>query len=204
MAGSPRIAKHVHAPLQSGCGAVLRRMHRKYRPRHYEERIRRARALMPEAAIGADVMAGFPGETEEEFEESRRFIESLPFTYLHVFTYSERPGTEAAARGDAVPMEVRRRRNRTLRELSEAKNREFRRSMVGRRLSVVTLREGALSGNFLKVKLAAARTRNRIIDVEIGGLTSDGLSERELLPVLEERSACMVEDDLPAGGSFAK
>ena len=204
MAGSPRIAKHVHAPLQSGCGAVLKRMRRKYRPGHYEERIRRARALMPEAAIGADVMAGFPGETEEEFEESRRFIESLPFTYLHVFTYSERPGTEAAARGEAVPMEVRRRRNRTLRELSEAKNREFRRSMVGRRLSVVTLREGALSGNFLKVKLAAARTRNRMIDVEIGGLTSDGLSERELLPVLEGRSACMVEDDLPAGGSFAK
>src|SRR5690348_18390299 len=71
MAESPRIAKHVHAPLQSGSDRVLRRMHRKYRPRHYEDRIRKARASMPDAAIGADVMAGFPGETAEEFEESR-------------------------------------------------------------------------------------------------------------------------------------
>ena len=93
---SPRIAKHVHAPLQSGSDRVLRRMHRKYRPRHYEDRIRKARAWMPDAAIGADVMTGFPGETDAEFEESRAFIESLPFTYLHVFTYSERPGTPAA------------------------------------------------------------------------------------------------------------
>ncbi len=204
MAESPRIAKHVHAPLQSGCGAVLKRMRRKYRPGHYEERIRRARALMPEAAIGADVMAGFPGETEEEFEESRRFIESLPFTYLHVFTYSERPGTEAEAMGRAVPMEVRRRRNRVLRELGEAKNREFRRSMVGRTLSVVTLREGALSGNFLKVKLAGARERNRMIDVTIGGLSADGLIERALLPMLEGRSACVVENDFPTEGGFAE
>ena len=96
MADSPRIAKHVHAPLQSGSDAVLRRMHRKYRPRHYADRILRARALMPDAAIGADVMVGFPGETEAEFEQSRSFISSLPFTYLHVFTYSERPGTPAA------------------------------------------------------------------------------------------------------------
>ena len=204
MAGSPRIAKHVHAPLQSGCGAVLKRMRRKYRPGHYEERIRKARALMPEAAVGADVMAGFPGETEEEFEESRRFIETLPFTYLHVFTYSERPGTEAEAMGGAVPMEERRRRNRVLRELGEAKNREFRRNMVGRKLSVVTLSEGALSGNFLKVKLAEPRARNRMIDVEIGGLTADGLSERELLPVFDGRSACVVENDFPAVGSFAE
>ena len=99
MAASDRIAKHVHAPLQSGSDTVLRRMHRKYRPRHYADRIAEARELMPDCAIGADVMSGFPGETEAEFEDSRAFIESLPFTYLHVFTYSERPGTPAA---DAV------------------------------------------------------------------------------------------------------
>src|SRR6202023_1810559 len=87
IADSPRIAKHVHAPLQSGSDRVLRRMHRKYRPRHYEDRVRRARRLMPDAAIGADVMVGFPGETGDEFEESRQFISDLPFTYLHVFTY---------------------------------------------------------------------------------------------------------------------
>src|SRR6185369_16705920 len=101
MAESSRIARHVHAPLQSGSDTVLRRMHRKYRPRHYAYRILAARALMPDCAVGADVMTGFPGETEAEFEESRAFIESLPFTYLHVFTYSERPGTPAAASADS-------------------------------------------------------------------------------------------------------
>jgi threonylcarbamoyladenosine tRNA methylthiotransferase MtaB len=90
---------------------------------------------MLDAAIGADVMAGFPGETDAEFEESRAFIESLPFTYLHVFTYSERPGTPAAECADQVSMEVRKERNRILRELGARKNLEFRRSMMGRTLS---------------------------------------------------------------------
>src|SRR5258708_28381037 len=91
MAGSSRMARHVHTPLQSGSDATLRRMHRKYRPRHYADRVLKARALMPDAAIGADVMVGFPGETDADFEESRRFIEAIPVTYLHVFTYSGRP-----------------------------------------------------------------------------------------------------------------
>src|SRR5579864_6413264 len=82
MADSPRIAKHVHAPLQTGSDRILRRMHRKYRPRHYADRILKTRHLMPSAAIGADVMTGFPGETDAEFEESRAFIAGLPFTYL--------------------------------------------------------------------------------------------------------------------------
>src|SRR5207244_3310438 len=93
IADSSRIAKHTHVPLQSGSDAVLRRMHRKYRPWHYREKIGKIRAAMPTAAIGADVMTGFPGETETEFEETRRMIEDLPFTYLHVFTFSARPGT---------------------------------------------------------------------------------------------------------------
>jgi threonylcarbamoyladenosine tRNA methylthiotransferase MtaB len=180
MASSPRIAHHVHAPLQTGSDTVLRRMHRKYRPRHYEDRIRKARALMPDAAIGADVMVGFPGESEAEFEDNRAFIESLPFTYLHVFTYSERPGTPAAAAADHVPMRVRKERNRILRELAARKNREFRERMVGRTLSVVTLEQAgmALSGNYLKVELAALREPNRIIAVEIAGLTEAGLKEK--------------------------
>jgi threonylcarbamoyladenosine tRNA methylthiotransferase MtaB len=179
MAGSPRIAQHVHAPLQSGSDRTLRRMHRKYRPRHYADRVLRARALMPDAAIGADVMVGFPGETEADFEESRRFIESLPFTYLHVFTYSERPGTPAAGHPAGVPIAVRKSRNRVLRELAEAKNREFRQRMVGRTLSAVTLHESrtALTGNYLKVQLTASRAPNSIVDVRIGALTTDGLSE---------------------------
>ena len=184
VARSPRIAKHVHAPLQSGSDRVLRRMHRKYRPRHYEERIRKAHAAMADAAIGADVMTGFPGETAEEFEESRAFIEDLPFTYLHVFTYSERPGTPAAVSSEQVPIEIRKERNRILRELAARKNLEFRRRMIGRTLSVVTLAEGALSDNFLKVELAMPRPVNQLIDVMIGSVTDSGLREHSPLTVL--------------------
>jgi threonylcarbamoyladenosine tRNA methylthiotransferase MtaB len=179
MAASPRIAKHVHAPLQTGSDSVLRRMHRKYRPRHYEDRIRRARSAMPDAAIGADVMVGFPGETAAEFEENRAFIESLPFTYLHVFTYSERPGTPAAGAPGAVPIPVRKERNRVLRELAAAKNLAFRRRMIGRALSAVTLEQAgiALSDNYLKIELAAPREPNRLCDIAITGLAPGGLRE---------------------------
>ncbi len=179
MAESPRIAKHVHAPLQTGSDRILRRMHRKYRPHHYAGRILKARALMPDAAIGADVMAGFPGETDADFEESRRFIESLPFTYLHVFTYSERPGTPAASDSEPVPIPVRKERNRVLRRLAEAKNLAFRLQMVGRMLSAVTLHEPgvALTSNYLKVTLSRPREPNTVIDVYIRKITEKGLSE---------------------------
>jgi threonylcarbamoyladenosine tRNA methylthiotransferase MtaB len=179
MAASPRIAHHVHAPLQSGSDRILRRMHRKYRPRHYADRVEKARSLMPLASIGADVMVGFPGETEADFEQTRGFIESLPFTYLHVFTYSERPGTPAALAADSVPAAVRRERSRILRELAAAKNRAFRKSMVGRTLSAVTLHDcgRALTENYLKVQLAAPREPNRIVALRIGSTTTDGLME---------------------------
>ena len=129
-------------------------------------------------------MTGFPGETDAEFEESRGFIENLPFTYLHVFTYSERPGTPAAER-DQVPMDVRKHRTHVLRKLAAAKSAEFRQSMVGRKLSAVTL-EGnrALSDNFLKVTLAAPRQSNQIVETLIGGLTTDGVYESGMLPVI--------------------
>jgi threonylcarbamoyladenosine tRNA methylthiotransferase MtaB len=186
MASSARIAKHVHAPLQSGSDKVLRRMHRKYRPRHYADRIAKARAAMPDCAVGADVMTGFPGETEEEFEDSRAFIESLPFTYLHIFTYSERPGTPAADSPTQVPQDMRKRRTRILRELSARKNRDFRVSMAGRTLSAVTIEDGrtALSENYLKIALAQPREPNQIIDVHIGGLTQDALSEATAFQIL--------------------
>jgi threonylcarbamoyladenosine tRNA methylthiotransferase MtaB len=186
MAASPRIARHVHAPLQSGSDAVLRRMHRKYRPRHYEDRIAKARAWMPDCAIGADVMTGFPGETQAEFEETLRFLERLPFTYLHVFTYSERPGTPAAARADQVPWPVRKERTRALRDLAARKNLEFRRQFLGRPLSVVTLENGrfGLSDNFLKVELTRPREENLLCEVAVGRLTDSGLRESEPLPIL--------------------
>jgi len=134
-------------------------------------------------------MAGFPGETAADFEESRQFIDSLPFTYLHVFTYSERPGTPAAEMPGQVPMPVRKERNRVLRELAAHKNLEFRQSMLGRTLSVVTLHEpgAALSGNYLKVQLARAVEPNRLMDVEIGGLTESGIREMSELKLAPAR-----------------
>jgi threonylcarbamoyladenosine tRNA methylthiotransferase MtaB len=132
---------------------------------------------MPEAAIGADVMVGFPGETDEEFAQSRDFIASLPFTYLHVFTYSARPGTPAADAPGQVPIPVRKERNRILRRLADEKNLQFRQSMLGKKLSVVTLDPpgSALSDNYLTVELARPEPANRLIDVEIGSLTPRGL-----------------------------
>ncbi|MGZ4875034.1 MAG: tRNA (N(6)-L-threonylcarbamoyladenosine(37)-C(2))-methylthiotransferase MtaB, partial [Candidatus Angelobacter sp.] len=160
VAGSPRIAKHAHVPLQSGSDRILRKMHRKYRPWHYAEKVRKIHEAVPEAAIGADVMVGFPGETDELFEESRSFIENLPFTYLHVFTYSSRPGTPSAAMPDQVPVHVARERNRVLRELIAKKKQEFMQSFVGRKLDAITLTyfngeaTQALTDNYLKMRIA--------------------------------------------------
>jgi threonylcarbamoyladenosine tRNA methylthiotransferase MtaB len=177
MAGSPRIAKHVHAPLQSGSDTILRAMHRKYRPRHYADRVSKARRLMPEAAIGADVMVGFPGETDALFEESRQFIESMPFTYLHVFTYSERPGTPAATMAGAVSMPVRKDRNRVLRELADAKNLEFRSRLLGRDLTAVTLDPPglALTDNYIKATLDLPYAPNRMIRLRPAAVTGRGV-----------------------------
>jgi threonylcarbamoyladenosine tRNA methylthiotransferase MtaB len=186
MADSERICKHAHVPLQSGSDLVLRMMHRKYRPWHYAERIAQIRAAMPDAAIGADVMVGFPGETDEHFEENRRFIAELPFTYLHVFTYSSRPGTAAAKMPDHVPVQVARERNRALRELIAEKNAAFRQSFLGRTLEAITLHGNedgsteALTNNFLKVKVAGTHAANQLLRVAVTGLTEGGLSGERL------------------------
>lgn len=178
---SPRIAKHAHVPLQSGSDRILRRMHRKYRPWHYTEKIRKIREALPDAAIGADVMVGFPGETDELFEESRSFIEHLPFTYLHVFTYSSRPGTPSAAMPDQAPVHIARERNRVLRALAAEKNLEFRKKFIGRCLDVITLQTGdddsteALSDNYLKVKVADRHSANQILSAEIVEVEDEAL-----------------------------
>jgi threonylcarbamoyladenosine tRNA methylthiotransferase MtaB len=194
MAGSPRIAKHAHVPMQSGSDAVLRRMHRKYRPWHYREKIERIRAAMPLAAIGADVMVGFPGETKAEFEETRRTIEDLPFTYLHVFTFSARPGTPAAVMPDQVSVDVARERNRILRELAMKKKLEFMQSFVGRELEAITLEGGpkpggrtnALTDNYLQLRLRAAHSPNQWIRVVVESVENGVLIGK---PVRLQRSA---------------
>jgi threonylcarbamoyladenosine tRNA methylthiotransferase MtaB len=172
VAESPRIAKHAHVPMQSGSDTVLRRMHRKYRPWHYREKLVKIRAAMPDAAIGADVMTGFPGETDAEFAETRRAVEELPFTYLHVFTYSSRPGTPAAAM-QQVPVRVARERNRVLRELASQKKLEFMHSFVGRTVPAITLDvfDGvfteALTDNYLKLRLNGRHEPNRWLKVRV-------------------------------------
>jgi threonylcarbamoyladenosine tRNA methylthiotransferase MtaB len=163
VAAEPRICKHMHIPLQSASDAVLKRMRRRYRSRHYLDRIERARAAMPDASIGADVMVGFPGETEPEFEETRSFIDQAPFTYLHVFTYSAREGTPAAADPNQVPKTIKKERNRVLREAIDAKHTAFRASLVGMEFDAVTLDRGAecgtaaLTDNFLHVRVKGER-----------------------------------------------
>jgi threonylcarbamoyladenosine tRNA methylthiotransferase MtaB len=185
MAREPRMARHVHMPLQSASDSVLKRMYRKYRVRHYASRLDLVHQVMPDAAIGADVMTGFPGETDSEFEETRSFIEQQPFTYLHVFTYSERPGTLAASADDQVPVEVRRQRTHVLRQLGEAKNLQFRTSLTGRKLSAVTLNnQTALTTNFLHVELNQRREPNQMVEVVFGSPSTKGIREQEYFPVL--------------------
>jgi threonylcarbamoyladenosine tRNA methylthiotransferase MtaB len=191
VASSPRIAKHAHVPMQSGSDAVLRRMHRKYRPWHYREKIEKIRAAMPAAAIGADVMVGFPGETDEEFEATRRMIEELPFTYLHVFTYSARPGTPAAAMRNQVPVHLARERNRILRELAAEKKLAFMRGFVGKEVDAITLNvmgsdaDGefteALTDNYLKLRLRGCHAANRWMRAQIDGVVDGALVGREVI-----------------------
>ncbi len=181
VASSPRIAKHAHVPMQSGSDAVLRRMHRKYRPWHYREKILKIRAAMPTAAIGADVMVGFPGETEAEFAETRRMIEELPFTYLHVFTYSARPGTPAAEESAQVPVNIARERNHVLREIASKKKAAFMRSLIGTAVEAITLQAGgagfseALTENYLKMKIAGRHQPNCWMTIPVEGVDGEML-----------------------------
>jgi threonylcarbamoyladenosine tRNA methylthiotransferase MtaB len=180
-ASSARIAKHAHVPMQSGSDRVLRRMHRKYRPWHYREKILKIRAAMPTAAIGGDAMVGFPGETEAEFDETRRMVEELPFTYLHVFTYSARPGTPAATQPGQVPATVARERNRVLREIASNKKAAFMRSLVGTVVEAITLQSGgaefteALTDNYLKMKISSRCEPNRWMQVKVEGVNGEML-----------------------------
>jgi threonylcarbamoyladenosine tRNA methylthiotransferase MtaB len=185
VASSPRIAKHAHVPMQSGSDAVLRRMHRKYRPWHYREKIEKIHAAMPNAAIGADVMVGFPGETDAEFESTLKMIEELPFTYLHVFTYSARPGTPAADTPVQVLVHVARERNRILRELAAEKKLVFMRSFVGKTVEAITLNvigndsEGefteCLTDNYLKLRLQGRQEANSWRTVTVQNVLSGSL-----------------------------
>jgi threonylcarbamoyladenosine tRNA methylthiotransferase MtaB len=192
-AGTERVAQHFHMPLQSASDRILAAMHRWYRAEHYARRVELIRERLPHAAIGADVITGFPGETEDDHAATRAFVERLPFTYLHVFSFSKRPGTKAAALSNEVPGAVIKRRARELRALGEAKSAAFRQSQIGRTLSVVTLRredraEGlememtpALSSNYLKVRVNGSHPVNNCLDVLISAETGTTLAGEPIL-----------------------
>jgi threonylcarbamoyladenosine tRNA methylthiotransferase MtaB len=182
-ASSERIAPHFHMPLQSASDRILAAMHRWYRAEHYARRLELIHERLPHAAIGADVITGFPGETEDDHAVTLRFIEERPFTYLHVFSYSSRPGTKAASLCGHVAGDVIKRRARELRALGERKSAEFRRSQMGRTLKVLTLHRSdddpsftpALSENYLTVRVPGEFPHNEWLDATVTRADGDDL-----------------------------
>jgi threonylcarbamoyladenosine tRNA methylthiotransferase MtaB len=137
-----KLCRTLHYPLQSGSDRVLRAMRRRYTAAEYRAAVERALALVPRLGLGADVIAGFPGETDADFEETVRLVRDYPFSNLHVFPYSERPGTPAATMPGAVPVRVRRERARALAALGEEKRAAFAASFAGAEAEVLVERVG--------------------------------------------------------------
>ncbi len=183
---NPRLMPHLHLPLQSGSGSVLKRMARKTTPDSFRGLVAAARAIIPDVAVTTDVIAGFPGETEEEFAETLEFVRRLEFAGGHVFTYSARPGTAAAKMKGQIRPEVRKQRNHILREAFEEASRAYRRKFVRRRMSVLWesvseldewgwQMEG-LTGNYLRVRAAASSPRwNEVDEAMLTEITGEGI-----------------------------
>ncbi len=175
LASTGRIARHLHAPLQSGSNRILRRMHRWYTREEYAERVLQLAGKWENAGIGADVIVGFPGETDEDFQDTVELVERLPFSYLHVFSYSDRPGTEGSQLDGKVPKPVIRERSRILRAVAAEKAASFRAKQVGKSLRVLTLNQAhesslipALSENYLKLRVrGAGLEENRLLTVQV-------------------------------------
>jgi threonylcarbamoyladenosine tRNA methylthiotransferase MtaB len=151
------IMPHIHMPLQSGCDKILGLMHRRYKREVFRDKVIKIKERMPDAGIGADVIVGFPGETEEDFEDTFRFLESLPVSYLHVFAYSPRPGTPAATMPGKVRKEDKIRRSRKLIKLSESKRMSLMRNAEGEIHDVLFEKRSSdnmvagLTGNYIRV-----------------------------------------------------
>ena len=181
-----RLARHFHMPLQSGSDRILAAMHRWYRAEHYARRAQLVREWLPDAAIGADVIAGFPGETKEDHRATLALIERLPLAYLHVFSFSPRPGTPAAGLQDHVPASEVARRAKELRALGEEKKSAFRAAQAGRTLRVLTLNgDGedcagpwtrALSSNYADIRVAGKWPANQFLDVHVSGESNGHLA----------------------------
>jgi threonylcarbamoyladenosine tRNA methylthiotransferase MtaB len=197
VAGSQRFVPHFHMPLQSGSDKILRLMRRRYVRDLYANRVQHIKALMPHACIGADVIVGFPGETEADFMETFHFLNDLDVSYLHVFTYSERANTPAPDMGGTVPVEERRRRNEMLSILSEKKRRHFYEQHVGQERPVLfemhkdpTLMSG-FTDNYIKIDAPFEANRiNTMCRVRLkqvtrsGNMAADVLYDGQPLPYL--------------------
>ena len=188
VANSEKFQPHFHIPLQSGSDEILSAMRRRYRTPLYLSRIEHIRKRMPEASIGVDVIVGFPGESDAEFEKTVRFIQSLPVSYLHVFTYSERANTTALRQKDVVPMGVRKERNKVLRQLSLKLQRAHYERHVGKRATVLfedAVEEGLRMGytpNYIRVSAPAQEVEgNQICEVKLQQIHPSGWIQADLV-----------------------
>jgi len=178
ISSSRRLCRHLHLPLQSGDGRVLRAMGRPYSPGEYREWVEEAHRRVPDICIGADVIVGFPGEDEVAFLNTLRFLEELPISYLHVFPFSPRPGTEAWKMPETVGHGEKKERAKLLRDLGEEKRREFYRGLVGKELEVLVEdrrvggRKVGLSDNYARVAVDPEERTGSIIRVR--ALRSEG------------------------------
>lgn len=182
VAQSDKFVPHFHIPLQSGSDAVLQKMRRRYRTDLYRERISEIKKLLPDSCIGIDVIVGFPGETDEEFENTFNYLQELEFSYLHVFTYSERDNTTALRIDEVVPMDLRHQRNKRLRILSEKKKRAFYESQLNKTRPVLLEadeNEGVMSGftdNYVKVVIPYnPQLVNTVTEMELKEINGDGI-----------------------------
>jgi len=188
VAQSKRFVPHFHIPLQSGSDELLGSMRRRYRTDLYQSRVETIKQWMPHACIGVDVIVGFPGESDAVFEESYRFLNELDVSYLHVFTYSERPNTHALSLGGVVPIPIRKERSKMLRILSEKKRRQFYNEHIGETKKVLLEdkeTDGQMNGfteNYVKVILPYDSTLiNKIKQVKLEELLPNGLVSAKIV-----------------------
>jgi threonylcarbamoyladenosine tRNA methylthiotransferase MtaB len=169
VSGHRSFAHHFHLPLQHASNRMLKAMRRPYSIEQYSATVSDIRARMPNAAVGSDVIVGFPGETDEDFEQLAAYLASSPLTHLHVFPYSDRPGTEASKLGGRVPGLLVRERARVVRNISRDLNRRFHDSQVGLTHRALTIEDGSLAvtGNYLKARIAPGRPRNEWVRIRL-------------------------------------
>jgi threonylcarbamoyladenosine tRNA methylthiotransferase MtaB len=187
VAQSKRFVPHFHIPLQSGNNEMLKAMYRRYQRELYTERVAKIKELMPHCCIGVDVIVGFPGETEAHFLDTYQFLNELPVSYLHVFTYSERANTPAVELEGVVPMKERNRRSRMLRSLSEKKKRYFYEQNIGRSATVLFEDDvvGGLMHGFTENYVRVAAKYDPMLINELKPVHMTGLSEGGMMEVAE-------------------